>query len=105
MAVARRRYAGFPDVAVRNGPCSRGAAAMRGSDRQIPDGCEGSLQPWASRRVKRFGKELLGSHLAIVPRGALQARSTEGRRAFLDSGQHFLAAFREAIEIVDQIDQ
>src|SRR5258707_487444 len=55
--------------------------------------------------AKRLRKELPRLHVSEVTHGALKAALIQIRRALLDTSQHVLLIFRQAIEIVHKIDQ
>src|SRR2546429_586598 len=59
----------------------------------------------ALRRGQRPLEELPGSNIAIVARGAQQARPVHRHRLPLNALQQFLAAFGQPVEIVHEIDQ
>jgi hypothetical protein len=73
-------------------------STCRGARRRHP-----GQSPCTSRGVKRLGEKPFRAHISIPSRGALQARHVKRSCPFLHAGEHFVAAFCEPVEIVDEI--
>src|SRR5882724_6118962 len=67
--------------------------------------CRSSTGIEPLRCAQRLFEELLRSNIAIVARSAQQARPVRRRRLLLNTLQHFLAALRQLIKIVHEVDE